>query len=65
MCADDQVAKVSRVDAFVETSAFPRLKSKRRLQSTVSEAGTAHEVCEHSKRQPRPSIYIVISSRRT
>ena len=44
MCSDDQVAKVSRVTPFVETSAFPRRKSKRRLKSTVSETRATRKV---------------------
>lgn len=45
MCADDQVTKVSRIDvATVKTQRFPRRKSARRIQETVSEAGFVHGV---------------------
>ena len=47
MCADDQVTKVSRVDSFIETRAFPQRKLERRLQKTVNETGTVYGVRLH------------------
>lgn len=66
MCFDDQVTKVSRIVAVAEKNhGFRPRKSERRLQQTVSVAGTAHGVSWHPTVPFFPSLWVFIKTKTT
>lgn len=60
-CADDAITRVSRVTTRAMRGSAPLRSSKRRLQTTTSEAGEAHKVGHPSATCGSPAFSLIWS----
>ena len=58
ICNDEEVTRARRVEAFL-ASKGPNLRTPRRLQSTTSEAGIAHQASDTDSRVERHRSLLV------